>query len=286
MQRYVPTEDLNSLTQLPASFTPAKDAVRDFEKMKIGAFSSEELPYIEEILKSEILIALRSMGNAKDYKKEELNLLANQVLDGFLVRGNTMSFASMLLFFKMRRNKQAPLNNISFGVKPEAVLDDLNTFIDWQRKQVAEAMTKNPDKHLTLTQRSSALAGSLANAPYHIQKGFQDMKQRLKDLEKAKKAEKKSFADMRLQVARLIALLMYEYKNKEAAEKRCAELLKAWQPKTGLELKQYIDEDYPQQPKEQKQDLSLSVGYADEACTQMKVQVKGHNGAHKIDSDE
>ena len=282
--RYAAGSDSASITTLPSSFTPAKDAVRDFEKMKLAAFTQEELSIIEDILLAEITIAIRSMGNAKDYKEGELTLFINQVLDAFLVRGNTMSFASMLLFFKMRRNKQAPLNNVQYGVKPDAILDDLNAFIDWQRQKVTEAQANNPNKHLTLTQRSSALAGSLAAAPIETQIAFQEMKHRLANLEKQHKQEKQHFARMKVQESRLESLIYLECQNMAKAKERAKQLLAAWQPSNGNELKQLIDEHYPKDAA--VKNLSISVGYADEACTVTKVHVQGHSGSYKINSDQ
>ena len=269
---------------MPASFTPAKDAVRDFEKMRLLQFTQQELGIIEQILKAEISIAIRSMGSAKDFNTKELMLFINQILDAFLVRGNTMSFASMLLFFKMRRSKQSPLDNVQFGVKPDAILDDLNTFIAWQRQKVAEAQASNPNKHLSLTQRSNAIAGSLAAAPLETQIAFQEMKKRLTELEKSQKNNKQHFARMKIQQARLEALLYLELNSIEKAKERAIQLLAAWQPRDGNELKALIDEHYP--TAKSAKDLSLSVGYADEDCTQLKVQVKGHDGTYKINSNK
>lgn len=229
---------------LPKTTNHNKEALASFEKMRPAVMTENEQGIVKKILLLEIGMAVRSMGNAKDWNNQDITMYISQVLDGFVVRFNKYSFASMLLFFKMRRARIEPCNTNTFGVNPMAILDEFNAFIEWQRTKVAESK-RETGKSL----RSDDLTKCLKDAPIHIQQGFANMKDRIAKLDKEKKQAAKKKAQMDFQVRRLQNILYMDMQDKAASEKRTIELLKAWQPKNAEDLKNMIDEAFNIKPK-------------------------------------
>lgn len=255
--------------------------------------SADEWAMVNSILTIEISMLIRSMGAAKDFSNEDIKFMSKQVLDGFMARQALCSFASVILFFKMCRARIAPCNPTWYGVNPIAILDTFDQFLAWQKEQVAQAETKNPNGHLSNAARGQSLAKCLQNAPDSVKMRHAEVMANLKRIEKEQKSKGKTRASMQVQVIRLTSYFIEKHRAenlhgafelvKAAAEKSVKEFLSFHEltDADGNRLKELLDEMMPERGEQGR----ASVGYTDPQCKNMVVDMGG-NGHYKINSNQ
>lgn len=226
-----------SLNDLPTTKSPSIEAVANFEKLSIAKLDTrEEQAIAEAILLAEIGIAVRSMGSGKDWSEGEIKMYCNQVLQGFLAR-KSLSFASALLFFKIRRAKLAPLTKPTYGLNPTTILDELNVFLEWQKEQVLISTQK--------AQKESYVGNYLPADQIALM--VADMRYKLEICEKQQCEKAKETRARNIQIKRLVGVLLLQakgdnYQQKlQNAEALCQKTLREWGAITAEQLKEKID---------------------------------------------
>lgn len=246
----------------------------------------EECHYIKTILNLDIMIAMRGMGSFKDWSDREISLYSNHVLEGFLARKNKVTFASIVLFFKMWRARLYPCNPNTYGVNPLAILDTFDVFCQWQKEQVAVDAQRNTEGLLSMGARSQHIAQTLKNAPQHIKQAFIDMRIRLEEKERGDKEKPYAkTANLDFQKKRLFNCLLMMGMPKKECEAQFSAVIKNLGNVDGDGLKAEIDKMFP--PNEGHLGAVPRFGYIDQDCTKSAVTfADGDNRFYKINSGE